>query len=72
MCGGSEGIGECFSLSGWLKILESFCIFTLIMLQRIGDSTKKVRESFNRFHFSFSLSVNLSSIEFNLIYGIKS
>ena len=43
MCGnGDGGISECFTLSGWMKIVESFCIFTLIMIHRIGDSTKQV------------------------------
>merc|ERR1711997_176371 len=42
MGAGGEGVGECFTLSGWLKIIQSFSVFTLIMLQRIGDNTKKV------------------------------
>jgi len=38
MCTSSEegGIHHCFSLSGWIKIVESFAVFTLIMLHRIG------------------------------------
>merc|ERR1711944_89172 len=42
MGAGGEGVGECFTLSGWLKIIQSFSVFTLIMLHRIGDSTKQV------------------------------
>ena len=42
MGAGGEGVGECFTLSGWLKIIESFCVFTLIMIHRIGDQTKQV------------------------------
>ena len=38
MCTSSDegGIHHCFSLSGWIKIVESFAVFTLIMLHRIG------------------------------------
>ena len=31
MCGsGDGGISECFTLSGWMKIVESFCIFSAV------------------------------------------
>ena len=42
MCQPDGGIHHCFSLSGWLKIIESFAVFTLIMLHRIGDNTNQV------------------------------
>lgn len=31
------GIGECFTLAGFIKIVESFAVFTCLMLHRIGD-----------------------------------
>jgi len=34
---GGGGIGECFTLSGFIKILESCAAFTCVMLHRIGD-----------------------------------
>jgi hypothetical protein len=38
------GVSECFSLSGFLKITESFAVFTCLMLHRIGYYGKQVTE----------------------------
>ncbi len=40
--GGDPGLGECFTLSGWLKIFESIAIFTCMMLHRIGNKGKQI------------------------------
>ena len=42
MCSDEGGINNCFTLSGWIKIVESFAVFTLLMLHRIGDNTQQV------------------------------
>ena len=39
---GGGGIGECFTLSGFIKILESCAAFTCVMLHRIGDQGNEV------------------------------
>lgn len=36
------GLGNCFCLSGYIKMLESFAIFTCLMLHRIGDKGNQV------------------------------
>ena len=36
------GVYECFTLSGFLKIAESFAVFTCLMLHRIGYIGKQV------------------------------
>ena len=40
---GGGGIGECFTLSGFIKILESCAAFTCVMLHRIGDQGNEVK-----------------------------
>lgn len=40
--GAEPGLGECFGLSGWIKIVESFAVFTCLMLHRIGDQGQQV------------------------------
>ena len=42
MGAGGEGIGECFTLSGLIKILESCAAFTCVMLHRLGDQGNEV------------------------------
>ena len=42
MGAGGEGILECFTLSGFIKILESCAAFTCVMLHRIGDQGNEV------------------------------
>ena len=42
MGAGGEGVGECFTLSGFIKILESCAAFTCVMLHRIGDQGNEV------------------------------
>ena len=42
MGAGGEGIGECFTLSGFIKILESCAAFTCVMLHRLGDQGYEV------------------------------
>ncbi len=37
------GLQNCFSLSGWIKILESCMIFVCLMLHRIGDNGSQVK-----------------------------
>ncbi len=36
------GLQNCFSLSGWAKILESCMIFICLMIHRIGDNGSQV------------------------------
>ena len=36
------GLQNCFSLSGWMKIIESILVFTCLMLHRIGDDGSQV------------------------------
>ena len=42
MGAGREGIGECFTLAGFIKIVESFAAFTCVMLHRLGDQGYQV------------------------------
>ena len=42
MGAGGEGILECFTLSGFIKILESCAAFTCVMLHRLGDQGNEV------------------------------
>ena len=61
MCTSSEegGLHHCFSLSGWIKIVESFAVFTLIMLHRIGAGVvnQMVRKSFRFLAQYYSLNI---------------
>ena len=43
---GGGGIGECFTLSGFIKILESCAAFTCVMLHRLGDQGNEVNLEF--------------------------
>lgn len=42
MGAGGEGIFECFTLSGFIKIIESCAAFTCVMLHRLGDQGYEV------------------------------
>ncbi len=44
------GLQNCFSLSGWMKIIESVAVFTCLMLHRIGDGGSQVRDNAHAAH----------------------
>lgn len=51
--GSEPGLGQCFGLSGWIKIVESLAVFTCLMLHRIGDQGQQVILSTHELGFLF-------------------